>query len=51
MRALTWIPFATLIGFLAGFGVPVGIDLVPLLVVTLLGAGYFLIAHSGLLER
>ncbi|HEY7270851.1 MAG TPA: hypothetical protein VH951_13585 [Dehalococcoidia bacterium] len=51
MRALAWIPFGLLVGFLAGYGVPVSIDLLPLLAVTLLAAGYFLISTSRALEQ
>lgn len=51
MRSFAWIPFGLVAGFLVGFGVPIGFDLLPLLAVTFLVAGYFLIANSGLLEQ
>jgi hypothetical protein len=50
MRALSWIPFGLVVGFLAGFGIPISIDLLPLLAVVLLLTGYFLITNSGVLE-
>lgn len=51
MRNLTWIPFGLLVGFLYGYGVPVGLDLVPLLAVAFLAVGYYLVANSEILEN
>ena len=51
MKSLAWIPFGLLVGFLVGFGVPVSIDLLPLLAVVLLAAGYYLIAQGRWLEQ
>jgi hypothetical protein len=50
MKSLSWIPFALVVGFLVGFGVPLGFDLLPLLAVPLLAAGYLLIASSDAFE-
>jgi hypothetical protein len=50
MKSLAWILFGLVIGFFLGFGVPLGIDLLPLLTVTFLGAGYFLISTSHVTE-
>jgi hypothetical protein len=51
MRSLAWIPFGLVVGFLAGFGVPVSVDLLPLLAVVLLAAGYYLITTGHAFER
>lgn len=50
MKSLAWIPFGLLAGFLAGYGVRISIDLLPLLAVTLLVVGYYLIANAHLLQ-
>jgi uncharacterized membrane protein (Fun14 family) len=48
---LGWIPIGTLTGFLIGFGVPITVDLLPLLAVACLVLGLFLLSTAGLLER
>ena len=50
MKSLAWIPFGLLAGFLAGYGVRISLDLLPLLAVSLLVAGYYLIANSNILQ-
>jgi uncharacterized membrane protein len=51
MKALTWIPFALVAGFLAGFGVQLSADILPLLAVALFALGYYLIAVGRMTER
>jgi hypothetical protein len=51
MKSLAWIPFGLLVGFLAGYGVRISVDLLPLLAVSLLVAGYYLITAGRVLER
>ena len=50
MKALSWIPVGLVVGFLAGYGVPISMDLLPLLAVCCLAVGYFLLATSGIME-
>jgi hypothetical protein len=50
MRALAWIPYGLVIGFLMGFGVELGPDLLPLLALTFVAAGYALISGSGIFD-
>ena len=51
MKAVTWIPFALIAGFLAGFGVQFNADVLPLLAVALLALGYYLISVDRMTER
>jgi hypothetical protein len=50
MKVLAWIPIAMIIGFLIGFGIPIGLDLLPLLAVASIAAGYLLLTNSHILE-
>jgi hypothetical protein len=51
MKSLSWIPVGLVVGFLVGFGVPIGLDLMPVIAVSLLAAGYYLIAEGHVLEN
>jgi len=44
MKTLRWIPYGLVAGFLIGFGLPLGADLLPIVAVSLSAAGYLLIA-------
>ena len=46
MKTLRWIPYGLVAGFLIGFGLPVGADLLALLAVSMPAAAYLLIAEG-----
>jgi hypothetical protein len=50
VKHVAWIPVGLVSGFLAGFGVDIGIDLLPLLAVSLLIAGFYLASAGHIFE-